>query len=87
MVGHTLDSHCLLSNPHTHSIHGEIKAIPLLLDHGADIDARAKDGRTSLIQASAKGNFDVVQLLVERKANLHAKDNCKFTGNVAYLQA
>ena len=58
----------------------------LLLDQGADIEARDEDGHTALMWASQEGQFDAVRLLVERKANLHARDASKDTGTDASNQ-
>lgn len=53
---------------------GDIKAITILLDHGADI-RRSNDLRqTSLMLAAQKGDEACVQLLIERNASLNALD-------------
>ena len=59
----------------------------LLLDHGADIDAGANNDITALMMAIDQGQFDAMKLLVERKADLHARDVNKCTGTDAYNQA
>jgi ankyrin repeat protein len=51
------------------------EAVALLLDLGADVNARdTVDGRTALMGAAHKGRNDVVQLLVDRGADLAAHD-------------
>ena len=46
--------------------------IRLLLDHGADIECRGYPDFTALHRACSRGLLEVVRLLVERGANLHA---------------
>jgi ankyrin repeat protein len=47
----------------------------LLLERGADINARKKDGQTPLHWASMQGALEVVRLLLEHGARVEAKDN------------
>ena len=48
---------------------GRIDVVKLLLEHGADVNAR-----DALKCAAENGRIDVVKLLLEHGANLHAKD-------------
>ena len=50
-------------------------ALRLLLEHGADVNARTKDGRIPLHHASKSGAREVVRLLLEHGADVKAKDN------------
>jgi hypothetical protein len=45
-----------------------------LLDHGADLTAETTEGRTSLHIAAQQGHLGVIQLLMERSADLDAED-------------
>jgi uncharacterized protein len=45
--------------------HGHAAVVRLLLDRGADIDARDGEGHTALLVAGQGGHRDVVRLLVE----------------------
>lgn len=56
---------------------GHADVAKLLLDKGANIEAKAKDkwGGTALIYAAMYGNADVVKLLLDKGANIEAKDN------------
>ena len=54
-------------------------AARLLLDHGASIHTRSKDGRTPLHLASQYDLWDVVMLLVERGADVDSQDNNNMT--------
>ena len=47
----------------------------LLLNNGAEIDARSHDGMTSLMWAAQHGHLDVVRFLLRRGANLELVDN------------
>jgi ankyrin repeat protein len=54
---------------------GPALASPLLLDRGADVNARDMRGRTILMLAAASDELpaDVVRLLIERGADVHAR--------------
>ena len=54
---------------------GHPNVVQLLLDHGADINARTADGRTPLSHASSTGATEVVRLLIERCADLDSQDD------------
>ena len=46
----------------------------MLLEQGADIEAKDKDGWTPLIKAAYNGQKEVVQLLMEKGAIVEATD-------------
>ena len=48
--------------------------ISLLINNGADIDARNKEGVTPLEIAVQKENIEIVKLLTEKGANIHTQD-------------
>jgi hypothetical protein len=50
-----------------------------LIEQGADVNARSRDGLTPLIMASLKGKTTVVKLLVEYGADVNAQDNNGWT--------
>jgi ankyrin repeat protein len=56
---------------------GDVNAVKLMLDHGADVNTVDPLGRTPLMYAAASDLLDlnVVKLLVERGANVNAKDS------------
>lgn len=59
---------------------GDVMAITAFLDSGIDVDARSdSDGRTVLINAAARGDLNVVKLLLARGADVNAKDNKGYT--------
>ena len=51
---------------------GDIKKIRQLLDDGVNIDRRNQNGETTLMQASAAGRLECVQLLLDRGADVNA---------------
>ena len=51
----------------------------LLIDAGAEVNARAGDGKTALALATFNGNYDVASLLVDRKADVNLADAQRFT--------
>ena len=63
---------------------GEIDRVPQLLQDGASLTERDKDGRTALLCASAYCEWGIVKLLYENGASLHAQDN---TGRTALMYA
>ena len=54
---------------------GSLEMVGLLIERGADVEARAKYGHTALISASFLGRMEVVMTLIEHGAEVNAKDN------------
>ena len=50
---------------------GQIEAVAVLLDGGADIDQVSGDGSSPLVLALLNGHFDLAMRLIERGANPH----------------
>ena len=46
----------------------------LLLDRGANIEAKDTNGNTALRLAVVEGHEDIAQLLLDRRADIEAKD-------------
>ena len=65
------------------AVFGDLNAVRLMLDHGADVNAVDPLGRTALMYAAASDllPLDVVKLLVERGADVNAKDGHKLGGD------
>ena len=62
---------------------GDVNAIRLMLDHGANVNAVDPLGRTALMYAAASDllPLDEVKLLVERGADVNARDTHKMGGD------
>ncbi len=55
---------------------GQREIVKLLVEKGADVNAKDNDGQTVLHRAAYERNLDVVKWLVEEKgADVNAKDN------------
>lgn len=52
-----------------------IEMTKLLVENGANVNARAADGTTPLIIAAAGAKYNVVKYLIEKGADVNAKDN------------
>jgi hypothetical protein len=50
-----------------------------MLDHGADVNAAANDGRTAVHGAALQGYDDVIKFLAAHGADLTTKDHKGFT--------
>ena len=54
--------------------------VELLVNNGAEIDKAINGGSTPLMQASYYGRLEVVNLLIQHKADVHFESNCGETG-------
>jgi len=52
---------------------GDIDTVATLLEGGADVESRDRDGETSLCLAAAKGHESIVRLLLDRGANVNSR--------------
>jgi ankyrin repeat protein len=46
--------------------------VKYLIEKGADIHSKDKDGRTALMWASGMGHLEVVKYLIEKGADIHS---------------
>jgi ankyrin repeat protein len=52
----------------------------MLLKYGADVNEHSgRSGTTALIEASQAGRLDIVKLLLQKGANIHAVDGYRFS--------
>jgi ankyrin repeat protein len=56
------------------SVDGGEKVVRLMLDAGADVDARDGSGNTPLIASAADDRIKIVQLLIDRGADVNARN-------------
>ena len=64
---------------HVASRRGHVDVAQLLLEHGADVDARDNAEITPLLLASQGGHAELTRILLEHGANTEARDNDKRT--------
>jgi hypothetical protein len=60
---------------HWAALKGHIEIARLLLQNGAEVNAKDYDGRTPLHFAASQGKVDILHLLVENDADLEAQSN------------
>ena len=53
---------------------GDTEEVKLLIEKGADVDAKDWKGRTALMGAALKGHTETVKLLIEKGADVNARD-------------
>ena len=58
---------------------GQLDVMRILIDKGADINAKNKKGVTALILATDKGNAELVRFLLDNGADVNAKDSLGYT--------
>ena len=58
---------------------GNETMVDQLLDAGADVNTKTKDGQTALMGAAVNGNTRIVNILLSRGADLNVKDSHEFT--------
>ncbi|KAJ0058548.1 hypothetical protein NL108_016635, partial [Boleophthalmus pectinirostris] len=79
MAGADVDCHSdVLNNAPLLCVHahlGHKDAVALLLDHGAQVDARSNDGLTALGFAAAAGHLDIVTMLSQHRAKVGHVDS------------
>jgi len=64
---------------HRAAARGRTRVVRILLEHGADPNARGEQERTPLHPAAAHGHTGVVKLLVEHGADPNARETCLAT--------
>ena len=58
---------------------GKLETVKLLIQHGAEIEARSNDRRTPMHLACLKGHADVVQYLIQQNASCNVTDASNWT--------
>ena len=58
---------------------GYLDVVCFLVDHGADIHIKNKDGETALMRAAWGGRLEVVKFLVSKGGDIHTRDNSGWT--------
>ena len=68
------------------AVFGDLRAVRLMLDHGADVKASAPLGRTALMYAAVSDSqpLEVVKLLIERGADVNAIDQHNKSGDTGW---
>ncbi|KAK6705444.1 hypothetical protein SNK05_009341 [Fusarium graminearum] len=64
---------------HTSAMRGNVESTRLLLEKGADIEAKDKTGKTALLIAATSSKHEILKLLLEKGANVNAKDRNGWT--------
>ncbi len=74
MLYFQLESHTFICDVYTASVTGNRKMAESMIRAGADINTRDKDGKTALMIAVVNGHQDLVDILLEKDADLYIKN-------------
>jgi ankyrin repeat protein len=64
---------------HIAAIRGDIDAVQILLDYGAEINAQGEGGYTPLHEAVEQGHYDIVELLFKNGSSVSIKNEDELT--------
>ena len=53
---------------------GFLEVVKILVEHGANVEAKSREGKTPLLMATERGFLFVVKFLIDRGANLFEKN-------------
>jgi ankyrin repeat protein len=56
-----------------------LACVRLLIERGADVNARAEHGKTALMMATGRGHIEIMRLLLDAGSDIEAKDEYGFT--------
>jgi ankyrin repeat protein len=65
---------------------GNLEVVRWFVDHGADVNFKFSDGKTSLFMAAGKGHVSIVNYLLEKGAKVNAGDNYFSTSLISAYQ-
>jgi len=68
-------SDILITALHVAAENGYEPVVQLLMEKGADVEAKDEDGEVALHQAADNGHEAVVKLLIEKRADVETKEN------------
>ena len=54
---------------------GNFEKVKLLIENGADVNAKNNNGQTALMYVAREGDLEIAKYLVENGADINAKDN------------
>ena len=55
------------------------ETVRLLIAHGADVNAKTKDGTTALMESAVRGYVEIANVLIDSGADVNAQDNVGWT--------
>lgn len=58
---------------------GDLKAVSIMIDYGADVNETSSRGLTPLMYAAIYNDTEIIKLLIEKGATLDKKDNRGYT--------